>query len=701
MAWLALIIIFSGNLCLGYSLLRLLHLQLDPFAQAITSLALGTAVIGWVSLILVEIGVFSLPLISVFVLVSIALTFLVERGKGKRESESASLIRTPYSILPFFLLPLSFILFLRPHQQLLGGADAGVYTNLAVHIAETGGLLIKNPTVAALDRELLPYLGRTNAAWEHAQFSYLPGFFLDENQQIIPQFYAFHPVWQAVVASFGGAQAALLINGIWATLGICALFLVGRDVAGKRAGWLAMVGLLVCVIQIWFARYPTTEVLTQFLLWMGVWAIGRSVGQEARSEERGEYALIAGLMFGCAMLTRIDTFFLIALPMPVGILLRVACKGSREWYRPFFIFNFSFLILAFHAFAHAWFFSRPYFLNTFATMLVWLSLDWWFLALLIVCGLLAIVLAGWLVPRLAEMERVSIVLRGSVIIAIVGLALVAWFYLPTLETRSFFDQYGGREQPILDHLNFVRLGWYLSPLGVWLGVLGVCLLVWRVRAGTAVLLGIGLFMSVVYLWRNQANPHQIYVMRRYLPMTIPLLTLGAAVVVDAVLRWRTWVGYGVAVAWIMGLLWLDRGFVTQVDYAGLAPQIADVEQMVSDNSILIFNDANSVGLGDLLGTPLAFQYGHDVFTLRNVEALPSQRFEQQIERWVSDGRNIYWITVEGGVDWPLDVELEMIDDANSAISWMIGYQHLETSYDYKPTRIINGRFAGEIWRVNP
>ena len=80
----------------------------------------------------------------------------------------------------------------------------------------------------------------------------------------------------------------------------------------------------------------------------------------------------------------------------------------------------------------------------------------------------------------------------------------------------------------------VRLGWYLSPLGLLLGVVGCALLVHeRTSERTWAILGVGLFFTVLYTYKTYNNPHHIYVMRRYVPAAFPMLTLGAAYVLIA------------------------------------------------------------------------------------------------------------------------------------------------------------------------
>ena len=57
---------------------------------------------------------------------------------------------TPHGdwIAGILLLFLSGWLFMRPHEFVTGGADAGVYVSLCANIANTGSLLIREPMLA-------------------------------------------------------------------------------------------------------------------------------------------------------------------------------------------------------------------------------------------------------------------------------------------------------------------------------------------------------------------------------------------------------------------------------------------------------------------------------------------------------------------------------------------------------------------------
>jgi len=97
---------------------------------------------------------------------------------------------------------------------------------------------------------------------------------------------------------------------------------------------------------------------------------------------------------------------------------------------------------------------------------------------------------------------------------------------------------------------------------------------------------------------------------------------------------------------------------------------------------LIFGDSAPIGAGDLLGTPLRFLYGHDVFTLRSSDELDSERFAEAIDGWQQAGRKVYWIGMPGGPTWPL-----ASPTPRSFADYSVAVTILEHAYDHKPTAL--------------
>jgi hypothetical protein len=663
----------------------------DPLEFIFAALALGILIIGWQALLLAELGDFSITALGIFwaaVVLSLAgWLWRRRRHRGPAPNAAWQVNRWELAALGLWALVATGLYF-RPHEFVTGGADAGVYVNLGANIARTGSILIHDPTLAALDPSLYPAFLRPLPPGELTPYYLMPAFYVPGTPAglIIPQFYHLHPVWQAVAYALGGLRAELLMTPLWGFLGALAVYFTTRRLWGWRAGFLALTALSVTALQVWFARYPTTEMLTQYLLWTGVWAL---IAWMDKQEPRGLWAALAGGALGQVFLARIDTYFLLALP----VLLAIWLWWTHDWRRQDVWFFVSFLLLAAHSLVHGILLSSPYFFSLFRYGRGLISRSLVVpLALVGLAALALIVLS--LRPPLRVRAFVWVAARrslwiGVVVGLVICLVVFGYFVRPHLgDVKTSAYWYGGGEIPNLDRENLVRLGWYLGPAGIALSIAGMCwMLIKDLNRRTVFLLGTGLFFSLLYLWRIQANPHQIYAMRRYVPVVLPFFIITAAYLINWLyvhlrgkMRWL--VSSGLTLVWFSGILLSTRGFVSQVDYQGIISQLERLNAGLPHHSVLIFGDVAPVGAGDQLGTPLRFLYGHDVFTLRSSDALDRARFTEAIRNWQQAGRNVYWIGTSGGPAWPaLDISL------GPPMVGQIDVMALEGAYDHKPTAL--------------
>lgn len=671
---------------------------------AFAALTLGISGLGWLALLLAELGLFSAGTVIVLPAV-LGVGLLISRrpsvlaGQSELRPEPGERWATWERVMLVVWLAAALWLFFRPHESIQGAADAGVYVSLGAEIARHGGFRIVDETLAALSPDIRAAVLRPLPNTPFAASYYLPGFYVTDEAagRLTPQFYPLHPVLQAVafgIAGGGadGVHAALLLTGLWMLLGTLAVYLTARDVGGPVVGALALAGLSLSALQVWFGRYPTSEALTQFLLWAGLWSGGRWL---AERRPGALWAFAAGSAFGAVFLVRIDS--LILLPVFAVVLL---WRWLRGWRRVDSWFAAPFVGLVLHSLLHGHFFSAPYFYETVGYGFSLLGRLWPFLLVGLV-GLGLVLL--WLprrVGRFRAPERAQRLVLYGLLGAWIMYALYGWFLRPELNATTLRpDIFSAGQIPVTNHENWLRLGWYLTPLGIWLGVLGAGLMLWRVNRRTVLVLALGLLFSGVYLWNISANPHHVYVMRRYVPAVVPFFTLSAAYLLGHIgFRRVNWgavspvalrrgpypagaiVAAAVAVVWLAGVGWAARGFVSQVDYAGLTAQVDGLAASLPQGAVLLFNDQSPVGQGDFWGTPLRFIYGYDVFALRETPQTVSAALVKSIESWQNMGRPVIWV---GATDWLDDQGL-----AYTTTPVTLETERLESSYEVKPQRVI-------------
>lgn len=688
-----LLLIVASCSILGWLILTLLRQRpADWMETAVLSCSLGVAIVGWVAILLAELGQFSLLTVSV-IWVVLAGSLV---GLGWYRSQQWQLLPSKPSPAPWFpILPgwleylflatwllLACWLFFRPHEFLLGAADAGVYVNLGASIAETGSILITDPLLAELDPSLYPAFLRPLPADPVAPYYFLPAYFVlgQPPGQLTPQFYPGHPVWLAIanVLSGGNVATMLLLPGLWALLGALVLYLLGRQLGGWQTAVLILLGITINALQVWFARYPTAESLSQFLLLSGLWSIGQWLRDE---HPQPVWGLTAALTLGQFFLVRIDA--IIVLPL-FALLLLWQLLSPKTPLSLLAWFWLPFTTALCHAFYHGLWQSQPYFWSVFGIIGRVFMRNW---ELLLLGSVLAAIIGWQLWHRFGASlpQQWQQWLRGAAIAAIGIWAAYGWFVRPYINSTVLWDDpYSAAKIPLLNHENWLRLGWYLTAVGIWLGIIGICWLLWRYQRSTIIFVAVGLFFAIVYLTNSRANPHQIYVMRRYVPIVLPLFVLGAAYGLFELARWKRpfslIAATLLALIWLGGLGWAAQGFISQVDYAGLTTQLDSLNAQLAPNSILIFNDQASVGAADQIATPLKFLYGHDILILRNPEAITDAQLTDLVQGWRKNGRFIYWL---GDPTWlnnqGLGYTVQTAD---------ISSQKLESSYETKPTQVV-------------
>ena len=168
-AWIVVLLLIASMLVLGWLILIQFVGLKQPFEGApvellMACLALGILATGWIALILAEFGWFSVQRLAGIGLVMMGVMAVIAwRRRRFAVWRSRSIIRAPdsppmltrlvtmpnwveYVFLSGWLVAATW-LFFRPHEYILGGADAGVYVNLGASIARSGGILIDDPVL--------------------------------------------------------------------------------------------------------------------------------------------------------------------------------------------------------------------------------------------------------------------------------------------------------------------------------------------------------------------------------------------------------------------------------------------------------------------------------------------------------------------------------------------------------------------------
>ncbi len=410
----------------------------------------------------------------------------------------------------------SLALYAHPAEYVLEDRDPGVYTVVAAKLARTGELISYDPLVAAVS--------------SFHSFEYgvkHPGFYILGDDLVVPQFFPGPFVWMGIGDLVGGEWGILYVVPVFGALSVGAAFVLGWELFGRWAGLLGSVLLAVGYTQVWWSRYPSSEVIAQFFILAGLWTTARFV----RGGGTGT-GVLAGALLGCALLVRIDAALAaLVVPALVGYDLLLG-RPLRRW-APVCA---PLLLLGGAAILYTLTVGERY-LELIQDLHVPDSVLGLSPYLLLGISLLAAV-AVWAVRRWWS-ERLGWVLevygRGAALLAaleVLGAALWAYFVWP--EPWEGLPEYWGgpadrmAEFHAYDRQAAVRMVWFLTPAVTILSMAGLVLAAHRIDRARALFLGAVLALGCLYVALPNVCPDLPWATRRFVPVVFPGLCLLAA-----------------------------------------------------------------------------------------------------------------------------------------------------------------------------
>lgn len=419
------------------------------------------------------------------------------------------------------------------------------------------------------------------------------------------------PALLAVPGGLLGDAWLLRGNAFVGGAALLSVYAFARLVVGRGWGLAAAVLLGLTLPQISFSREAYTEPLTQLLVFGGLallWQV-RPAGQVPHA--------VAGLVLGCSVLVRIDAYLVLP-PLLLALLLDVAAAGAdrpRRWR------NGAAVLAGAAVPAVAGLLDLTMYSPVYAGMLRG--------QLLTIAGL-AVLLGGIGLVAVRHWRRVRLPVRWVGHAAFLLVVAAGTFFA----TRPLWNTVrDGDDNPTVVRLQLLHgltvdarrtyaehsatwLGWYLGVPVAALGLVGLALLAGRAASGrlpaaVPFLLVVGL-TAVLYLYQPSNTPDQLWVARRYVPLVMPGLAVGAvtavalalSVVPPAALR-RTLTGVAVLVLAVPPMLTSAPLFFVRQG----VPQLAEVEALCE----ALPPDAAVVVAGDL-----SFTYPQTVRTFCDV-----------------------------------------------------------------------------------
>ncbi len=443
-------------------------------------------------------------------------------GRGPHTEQDAAVSargKQATAVTLLAVLVLTGLNFRYSSQHLLTERDPGVYNTTAGSIARTGGIVI--------EPESDTYSGVTSE--DRIQYE-AAGYWRDpDDGRIYPQFVHLFPTTLAASSWVVGVRGMLKMNALFGGLALLVFFAFCARLVPVWAAVGATIALGLNLAQVNFTRDSYTEILTQILLFGGLWAL-----MSARSNRSWRRALIAGLLLGAACMARADAFVFMV-PLAAFIVYELVAQDRRDRSLPKYLgaLGAGAAVTTVLAAIDLAVFSPSYLDDN------WESLRFGFIALVavVVGGAAYVVLRPRLSGTREWLFRHRSLIASGAAIGLVFLAVLTYYVRPHIQSTyadkpsSVVEMVQMQEGLVVDgnrtyaERSLEWLGLYIGPLALWAGILGLAamtreILLGQSRRAVPFLLAM-MPMTAYYIWDPGITPDHVWALRRFLPITIP------------------------------------------------------------------------------------------------------------------------------------------------------------------------------------
>ena len=280
-------------------MVKKMALELRTFDRIALGFALCAAVFSLLCLLLTAFGVltflalfFSLGMLSVGTLV-----ICYKKGIGLTASE--------WCLTAGLLLCLAPLIFTSASEYYWGRWDPGIYNGRAFAMMDSGGMYFHDKSTDVLGAEWPSYYEQFKPS--HKYVGVARGW--DHPEKLIPSFYPMLPGVMAGLGLLAGKAFVFHVPGLLIGLSCLLLLSFMRLIAGWHTAVAATAAFGLSPVVLWFAGFPTGEVLSLFYLlcFLLLWSMAR----------RGPTAILAGLL--------LLSILLLSLSSVVGLALACIC----------------------------------------------------------------------------------------------------------------------------------------------------------------------------------------------------------------------------------------------------------------------------------------------------------------------------------------------------------------------------------------
>lgn len=506
------------------------------------------------------------------------------------------------AVLPIVLLALAGWRFFPVSEYVIGGKDPGVYINEGIQIAQRGTLTIHDTAieqVPAFARDLF-FPSEHKAEYYSAGFM---GFFIQDPAagRVVGQFPHLFPASIAVTYGANGLTGARRAVAWWALLGVLAVYFLGARLFGRGVAFAAAALLTLHVIQVWFARYPNSDIVMQAGLFAGLLAVAR-----AHEDDDGWFGPVAAWILGLQLFNRVEALLVVLVCVATVLLQWAVTPGARLRWRFLLPMGLTTGVGLYYltGLMRAYFWRAAVFLEN--------------LPPLAVAGAVAAGVIGLGAARLTRRECGDTIRRWVPTAAaalLIGLALYAFFLREPGGKLTDYDAYALRD--------FVTIYLGLAMFGLALVGLAVDLRreFWRHPAFFLTFAAISVFI----LYKLKIVPEHLWLSRRFLAIILPgalILGCAAAFARESAARpplrlLHRLAGAALLVFAAQRYAAAAAPVLPHVEYRNIIPYVETLAGSFGPRDLVILESRDTGSDIHVLGPPLAYTYATPVLVLNS------------------------------------------------------------------------------------
>jgi hypothetical protein len=527
---------------------------------------------------------------------------LTARGRLLYRGTAARITWT--AVLPLMLIGLSLWRFFPVSEYIIGGRDPGVLINEGVQIAQRGSIIIRDPEVSSLPAFARPLFFPRYPVDEYESLRFMGMMVRDTSAgTVVGQFPHLYPASIAIGYGLAGLTGAREAIAWWAVLGVLAVYFAGARWIGQGPAFAAALLLLLHVIQIWFARYPNSDMAMQAGVFAALLAFAR-----AHQDDDAFFGPVAAWVLGLQLFSRVEALLAVLVLGGVVVLQWTVTPGARLRWRflaPMTVITGVGLLYLTGPMA-AYFWRAAVFLENLPPSSVGAALAG---------GMLLLGGALWL--RAREHTAVERWFPSALITVIIGLALYAFFLREPGGKLVAADAYA------LKDFVGLYLWWPMFALTLAGLVLAARRDFWRDPAFVLVFASFSLFL----LYKLKIVPEHFWLARRFLPVILPgALILGCAAALGSMRGpWglpsvaRSAAGAVVLLVVAQHYVVAAAPVIPHVEYRNIIPYVEKLSTLIGPRDLAVLEARDAGSDIHVLGLPLAYIYARPVLVLASVK----------------------------------------------------------------------------------